>query len=323
MDKTQILKLISKLENNPLSEAIDSQYTQDLIARLANIDEKRYDKVKELLCGNEPFNKFKYNQGIAELLVWFFLQNKKIKYEIEVNKNIDNKSDIDVVANLNDLNYNIEIKSPQYQIQEKDCIQGRLASRTFNKNEAEQIMSEVKTLLKPGIKNTKYIDIKTQMPADNKIKDCLISAQKKFSGNSLNNINILFICTTTEEMMFYLEYLTNFYGQGLLTSNSFYDLKEYDKVFAVILSNAITLNERKDIDSWDLSKAINIIIPNNFCSYINQKSFCDVLEFFPNNTKEFYTEFCEFFKKNKDFPPPLFFIEYVAKRGFNMNKNKS
>lgn len=63
--------------------------------------------------------------------------------------------------------------------------------------------------MKSGLGNTPYDDIKSDDLTDNKVKTSLLSAQSKFPEPSETNCNILFICTTTSEMIAYWRYIVN------------------------------------------------------------------------------------------------------------------
>ncbi len=327
MKDETIYQLLSELKNNPLNDRENAAYRRSFVENMRSVPDSKYEKVKQLLCGNGRFGRFKFNQGISELLVWFLFERSGIGYDTDVSENPINDRNIDVVAKDGSVRYNIEIKSPEYAICPADTLKGRFAFRSCGKEQAKEQMDGLADLLRQQLPANGYNSVETLMPSDNKIKDCLQSCQKKFIGNSAENLNILFLCTTTEEMMSYILYLTNA-ASGFLTENSYCDRTEYDKVFAVIVSNALTLNERKNDSAWDLSEAINIIIPNIFCAYRDRNSFSGLLQFFPNRTIEYATGLCEYTKKymsemgDPDLINLMYFPDFVARLGFSMRTEK-
>ncbi len=282
-----------------------------------NID----SKIEELIKDNGDFSVFKYNQGIAEFLFWFLMNRKKVNYDLEVSVN-GTKKNVDVQAVFSNITYNIEAKSPEYYIRKDGELVGMLAHR-FESKEAIQTLKEIENLFRQGLLNSGYDSIRTELSQDNKVKDCLQSAHKKFDKNSETNCNVLFLCTTTGEFIKYLDYLVNT-DKGFLSPNSYVPHKEFDKVKAVVLSNAISLNNKHDTNSWDLSKAINIILFNPFCEYKNNEIAEPLLDLIPNITKEFCQELNEFIEKQngkkEPFPVQMFYPEFVANHGYNLNQ---
>lgn len=97
---------------------------------------------------------------------------------------------------------------------------------------------------------------------------------------------------------------------------------DYNKLSAIVLSNGITLNERRDNDSWDLEKAINIVLMNP-----TAKSHCiwglQVLsEFFPHKTCDYFRMLFENKQKYPDVPELCWQYTFVSDNGFDINKEK-
>ena len=163
---------------------------------------------------------------------------------------------------------------------------------------------------------------------DKDIKDCLLSCQEKFSDPTETICNILVIMTTTSEMTHYLNYLSNDdsgFFNPLANVNRFRVNKKslnrdmYDKVTAVILSNSITLNERYDATSWDISNAINIVLYNPSCKCLSRRGLQNLSEFFPHKSREYAIGHFDFLRTHTDFPEECFISEFMAEYGFRMN----
>ena len=135
MDKKQIKELVAELPSeHPLKKTIDTEfYTsfEDLISTLSIKDVD--DKIANLIKGDGQYSVFKYNQGIAELLLWFAMEQKKIQYEIEVDVNSSGKN-VDVKSQYNGITYNIEVKSPEYEIAETNKLIKQFDTKSDTKN---------------------------------------------------------------------------------------------------------------------------------------------------------------------------------------------
>ncbi len=94
----------------------------------------------------------------------------------------------------------------------------------------------------------------------------------------------------------------------------------YDKVNAIILSNAITLNERYDSTAWDMSKSINLILINPCCKYTNNYGLKVLSEFFPHKTCEFEKECNKYLQQAvPDCLGNGYLPEFFAKHEFTLN----
>lgn len=97
----------------------------------------------------------------------------------------------------------------------------------------------------------------------------------------------------------------------------------YDKVSAIILSNSITLNERRIRDSWDLENSINIVLMNPFCKTQCFGHYQTLDDFFPHRTQEFARGLMEFKNNHGDIPEECFMYDFVSKNGYGFNEEKT
>lgn len=329
MNEQSIIKFINELPNGNLLKYGTEDYRKQFIQSLLKVNDI-YDKekLKSLLSTT---NNFTFNQGVSELLVWFLLANQGISFNIEQKKNCVDKKNVDVSFVYGGIEYNIEVKSPEYEIKKSnDKLVGRFAHRFGDRDENDKFMKDFNDLLREHLDDSPYKDVTTSNITDNKLKSCLLSAHDKFAPPTLQSCNILFVGLTTDEMINYWGYIINpcsgFFNPYSDVSSFLDDEKinidksRYGNVSAVILSNAIELNRKLNCDSWDLSKAINIVVPNPDCFSTNRDILTWLSPFFPHNTIDFYAGLCEFKKKYPDIPELSFMYEFVAKNGYGLNK---
>lgn len=335
MEKEKIINICKNLDSqNPIFININKDYTNELISNIEKLKDIKEEKIKTLLCGNSNYDQFTFNQGVAELLVYFLLNKQGIDFSTEKNENDDNESNVDVSTEVSNLKINIEVKSPAYPIHNPKMLTGSFANRFGNKEDNALMMNDLKDKLNQNIEDSNYESVDIQNLTDNKIKDCLLSGQNKFSDPSESCLNVLFLCTTTIEMQSYWQYIVNsssgFFNEVSDVSSFFADKKQtitlkkemYDKVSCIVLSNAITLNERKTSEAWDINKAITLVLVNPFCKYYNKKHYRILDSIFKNNTSDFCNGLLNFKEKNPGIPELLYFFEFTSKNGYDVNKEQ-
>ncbi|MBR6738007.1 MAG: hypothetical protein IKL82_06620 [Clostridia bacterium] len=327
MDKRTLDELLSKFSSDhPLIKYKNKPYYiefEKLICSLQLNNAKLDLKIEELLNDNGNFSIYKYNQGISELLIWFLLEQRHLNYQIEKKINKTQK-DVDVVISIGDAFYNVEVKSPEYEERKEKQISGIIANRSTNK-EIFNIANDIKSLISQQLSVIGYEKVDIEYPKDNKVKDTLLSAQSKFNNNNSKNCNVLYLSTNTNEFVKYLNYIVNS-ESGFFTPNSYVKHSEYNKVMAIVLTNAISLNHKFDKNSWDVSKAITLILHNPFCETQNFTLLEKLFEIIPNQTHKFCEGLREFRKQQFNNEDPLpeysYYIDFVASEGYNLNNEK-
>lgn len=237
-----------------------------------------------------------YWQGVAELLIWFLSEKKGVEYSTEIKLSENSNKDIDVRID-GKISLNIEVKSPEIIIFDKssDTVIRDIPFRTGqHKDELLEEGLEFAEMLidAPG---SPYSKSKVQFPIDNQLCDALIDSDLKFPNSNESNINIVFIPTTTEMMGKYWRILTN--GQtGFLTPNcpeiknkKIFNIECMKRINFVVLSNAITINQKFDANSWDIEKAFNLVLSNCNCQYrLSDSNMQYIEQFFNAKTCDFY-----------------------------------
>ena len=266
-------------------------------------------------------------------MLYILFSQEKLPFTSEVAQNSGNNSNVDIVLKHKGISFNFEVKSPEYAESEKGVLSGGYANRFGDKQSNAFMLTEFNDMLAPNIGKAGYKEIKETPLSDNKVKDCLLSAQQKFSTPSETNFNILFICTTTAEMVMYWNYIVNeqsgFFNpvsdisSFLSTNKQPLTIKDFNRVNAIILSNAITLNERRDSNAWDVAKAINIILSNPFAECNSVGKFQTLSEIFPHKTCEFVKMIFDEKVKHPDIPELCHAYTFVSENGFNINQEKT
>ena len=327
-----IVKIVNALCcDNPLNKYNNQPYTETFINLVSKIKDLPDDKFKTLICANKQYEKYGFNQGISELLLYFLFSKNDISYLIEKNKNTENGSNVDVSLEYGCIHYNFEVKSPEYFENNDNMIHGKFDCRFGDKNTNDALMKDLIQIMSKNIGDSQFTGVTTDNMTDNKLKDCLLSAQNKFPEPSNTVCNILFISTTTSELISYWDYIVNpysgFFNIASDVSSFIISIKDktpinkkmYDKVTAVVLSNAISLNERYDDTSWDLSNSINIVLTNPLCKNASIAGLQMISNFLPHKTCEFACGLWKYKLEHPDFPDFCFPLEFVANYGFGLN----
>ena len=334
MKKKDIETIIRNIDvDNRLTANVGTIYYLKFIDYLSQINDVKDLKIKELLHFDYKKSFFSYNQSISEFMIYFLLKSKRIPFDSEVNKNSANHSNVDVCFKYKNISYNFEIKSPEYVIKDNSKLNGGFTHRFGKKEENELMMEKLKQDFEGHLSFTKYSGVDNSNLTDNKIKDCLLSAQKKFDCPNSNTCNILFVNTTTSELINYWGYIVNsqsgFFNTisdvGVFINENKKKLSkdDYNKVSAIILSNGITLNERMNSNSWDLNNSINIVLTNPFAICNCDNALRRLSEFFPHKTIEFASFLIENSILNPDIPQYCFVHSFVSQNGFDLNQEKN
>lgn len=315
MEKEDLLKIISSMSKEKPYFSMSQEYQESLIQKIINLKLKDNEtingKIKDLLSSeNNTFKcKFSYYQGISELVWRFFLNDQNIDFTID-NKMLNNAgTDVDVCFQINDVNYNVEIKCPEFFEKDDKTLVGEILFRQKNYDLRPELEKLIKLFEDALSKQDKYERVTIKKNDDNKLKGYLLSCQSKFNKNDDKNCNILFLSLRNEDFKNYLFYLKNPYS-GLLTANSFINNNEYNKVQLVVISNFLSVNNSES-NYWDLSKCSNLIFLNSYCNYINNSNVLTFLNFLPNKNVDFCKSLGEIYEKRLTNGEPIITEEIV------------
>jgi len=261
------------------------------------LSEKQLKDILEnkLLFKYNNFDKNKFIQHAVELSVLrFFAENFGEHFQYEKKSNPNNNTDVDCSFSDGKFKFNIEVKTPI--LDKKDInISPGMKGRSLGR---------LPDGLFEGI--TKTLDKALNLPKgssnivnfDNKLKQFLIDANKKFnpqSNNSENEANILIIgLDDIKEIMIWINYLENAGNGGLFTLNSFCDPKEYESVDFVVFTNLYFKHKNAITDKcqnhWDLKHNF-VMMYNNPMTDPKKR---DVLEHFLKLCPNYNNEVDEF-----------------------------
>ena len=290
------------------------------------IDSEKLKKAlleKLQLKPNRKFNSNKYLQGVSEILFWIYCARNGFKIHPEHKLNKDNGTDVDARIENEGVFFNIEVKCPNQEDFFEDEIKGSLAYRVpgVSKEEADSMMKDIDDMLKQAIDKHPEMGVRSSMikkTNDNKIITFMDSAQSKFSYSD-NEMNVLVIALTSEQMQLYYNYLCNPYS-GILSGNLSQfgrTESEFDKIDLVLLTNIVSGHlAETNINAWELNDYCTVGFINQFSHGIKKfsKPLSKFVEIFPDEAKRFQEERNVILKSRKNMPvDEMFFYEYLSK----------
>ncbi|AUI85866.1 hypothetical protein BS333_05440 [Vibrio azureus] len=261
---------------------------------------------KELQLGGSTFNEAKFLQAACETSVAASIASsfpQTFVYEPKLNP----PSDVDCSFSYNGFKFNIEVKCPDFT-----KAHAQQERNTFNIG-AFGRMPEFKDTAKmlSDLFESKGNAFEVQPHMDNKLKDYLLSAQKKFSSEvKSKELNVLLVCCDTAmDMQKWFHYM---YGmQGLLTPESFYNPLEYERVDVVILTNLYHRHysykdKLKIEDHWSFGKAFNLIFKNRSLNKGKDEVIWALVDTIPNFSREIVDYLSSLQEIEKHFAIPMF-----------------
>ncbi|EIJ0936212.1 hypothetical protein AB2359_17470 [Vibrio cholerae] len=256
----------------------------DIISRHATPTQMRKIKSDLQLTGN-TFAEAKYLQAACESSVAASIAvayGDTFEYEPKLNP----PSDVDCSFSACGYKFNIEVKCPDYtkyhEHEAKDCysigVMGRLDGYFDAFESIKLLLGDEKAVEK-------------QVHMDNKLKDYLLSCQKKFPvETSEKELNILLVCCDSAmDMQKWVHYLYGY--KGLLTEGSFIDPNLYSNVDVVILTNLYHRHysywqKDKLSEHWSLGKSFNLIFKNRSLQRGKDHAIWCLVDIFPNYSRE-------------------------------------
>lgn len=300
-------------------------YQNSFIDAFKNVNS---DYIEEKLLARFS-DKDQFLQSLMETIVYRHFCRKGFSLSFDQLLNKKNKKDVDIVARKNNIALNIEVKCPTTEEKNEKNIVLRQVHRYYNSKEDNVYFSDSMEKLQNKINfNLNQRNSEKQMKIgkmqDNKLKDYLLSANSKFSLSNANELNVLFLCLTTNEFMLFLEYMINT-DTGLFSGNSYVDPNDFEKIDCFVLSNIKSGHYKYDLtsfdanfDIWDINKYVNFIIPNVANKQRLDCQFPKCKEMLLENLHDSYFNYCRFAvqyaKKHPDVPQSQYMIfpEYIS-----------
>lgn len=241
-------------------------------------------KKNKLQLFSDSHNEPQYLQAACELVICSYLAKKykdSFKYELQVNP----PKDVDCSFTDQGMQFNIEIKCADFSksnlINEEDGYKIGFLGRN---PDAESVVNDLASAFQslPGEKR-----LIKQQHMDNKLKDYLQSAHRKFAQKPReDHLNVLAICCDTPmDIQKWFGYM--YENQGLFTENSFADKNSYNLVDIVLITNLyhrhyLYKTKNKITDHWLLDQSFNLIFSNPYRTADKQLSIFRFCEIIPN-----------------------------------------
>ncbi|TGK45970.1 hypothetical protein [Leptospira kanakyensis] len=292
-------------ENHILNSAysISIEYRKELEVVIEEFSKKISPKELKALKSKLGLNSNKhtlesYIQSATETtVVRYFLNNFSENFQYEPSLNFGSNNNIECQILENGNAYNIEVKTPSYYTKEKDGNEkGLNFSTTGRFRNSIELFNSFKNIFKPN-----EFNISKRM--DNNLKDFLISANSKFPNKyPLKHLNILVVaCGDSEDFQNFDNYIEDV--GGFFRHDSYINQNLYNKVDCIVLSNLYYKHSpkfnRMTKESWDFSKAFNIIYTNPFRKNKESDLLNRLLSMIPNYTIEYEEFHNEWLQKNK------------------------
>ncbi|MDQ2190365.1 hypothetical protein [Vibrio sp. A14(2019)] len=261
---------------------------------------------KDLQLEESTFNETKFLQAACETSVAASIASsfpQTFVYEPKLNP----PSDVDCSFSYNGFKFNIEVKCPDFSKAHAQKERNAFNIGSFGRIPEFKDTAEMLSNMFESMGNA----FEVQPHMDNKLKDYLLSAQKKFSNETNpKELNVLLVCCDTAmDMQKWFHYM---YGmQGLFTRDSFHNPLEYDRVDAVILTNLYHRHysykyKLKIKDHWSLGKAFNLIFKNRSLQKGKDEAIWALVDIIPNFSREIVDYLPSLQDIDKNFAIPIF-----------------
>lgn len=270
----QIHGLVSGLSPKHILKRSPQSYVDDFVmAALEVYDPNTLAKTlqdKFFIPNESNYSDEGYYQSASELSVSYYLKqkaNRKLLTDFEVEKqlhlhhNPPSLKDVDNFFRVGATTVSVEVKCPQEDKQAP--FPGTITLKSAGRLPDPGQIDCMRNLLESrssGAAGAKFAKGKNP---DLRVKDCLESANEKFSFTSgVDDLNVLFLaCGRYDNMN---EWHRCLYGyQGLFTSDSFAPEARYSRVDVVILSNLKHRHEyARDYTAWTLDDVLILPVIN-------------------------------------------------------------
>jgi|GEM_PF-4614815 len=287
MDKNSERELLDNLKKIVFKENFHNKNVEKYFLEFKKVLSELKNKIndgnyKNVLAKIKDVNAekkiYKYLQFVTELIVGKYLINtfnESFKMEVKLLKNKNINTDVDFQVVYNKVIYNVEVKCPHYEKRDLfNSDKGNLKVSFLTKGNTFDDYEQCKNVIEKEI--FEELIIKTNLDGVsyakleyNKVKDFLISAQEKFSGEgNENEFNILFIgLDSSEDIGEWHTYFTDI-GYGFFTYKSDVPHIMFNKVDLVVLSNVVAghrnFKKLDDFACWDINSYFNYFLVNPY-----------------------------------------------------------
>jgi len=220
---------------------------------------------KFFLPDESHYNEKAFCQSASELTVANHIYRQRVSdFAVDKQVNPKNKKDVDVAYRVRATHVALDVKCPD----ESATVPPVTTPGTqpiLSLITAGRVPHHVQQLgdLKEQIESSGAATVVLGRNRDLALKDCLISANAKFSpDSSVDNLNILFVAAGYVGKMSEW-YMNLFAPQGLFTSEPLHPSEEFELVDVVILSNLKYWHEHAAADhDWALQRVLLVPFTN-------------------------------------------------------------
>lgn len=259
-------KFLNSSENHFLKKAytIQHHYFNDFVEMMELFENCLSRKqcrsiLDKFLIGKDYFDLERYKQATSEINVLYYVlrnYNNSFVYEPKYNGG----SNPECAFDYSGKRINIEVKCPDltkwFEAEQRNTAKIEFGERI---PQHKEVTSEIIRIVANGASGLGYDGVEELPRLDNKMKDYLISAQKKFPDSTDDNFNILVIALDIpKDMDRWYSYLLG--DNGVLTKDSYVE-EDYSNVDAVVLNNVVNGHtgwNKNDVDVWKLENYINL-----------------------------------------------------------------
>lgn len=239
---------------------------------------EKYKTDFEAVCNDAGYNSKKalfaemdihqYIQAAAEQVFYYKLKNQLGMIIPDKNVNPENGTDVDLYYDGEPYNLRIEVKTPvlfENTEKYKDDLKNGITIHGQQVNRYPESMISRKDMSAALSDATQAFNGKAAVRKmeDNKIKDYLEGAQGKMADPDDKTINVLLICTSSNELAMYFDYIVNPYS-GLGGQEPYIAKEVYSKIDMIVLSNCVEghLDNKFKFNVWNADNYVNFVIPN-------------------------------------------------------------
>ena len=207
--------MIKSRDNHPLYRFCATPYFIDfwkMVESLVNNNgfdtQAKVQNFKRQMQLKGEFDFPKYLEGVSEVVFQYYAIRKGLTHDLEKRINRNNGTDVDIQICEGGFIYNIEIKTPKYEILHNDdtILNVNLSHRTMSKVDIEKEKEIIeRELINPIIesKANTFEKIRYTKIEDNKLLSFLRSAQEKFTYSDEKSINLLVVAIPSGKMQDY------------------------------------------------------------------------------------------------------------------------
>jgi hypothetical protein len=211
-------------------------------------------------------------QSLCELSICAYFSTLEGKFEYEPKR--EGRKNPEISWEINNFCYNIEVKCPNYSIQEEKTKANYLQLKTvarypWYKSEVPVLLDGLKELFK------NFGNVTEESRTDDKLFDFLKSASEKFTKfSNSNDINILILCCDDEDDL--NDYYNHLYSSsGFFTTNSYRNPEEFKNVDLILLTNLRGLHninfQYLTNLGWNFERVFKLLFKNPQCQkYISE-----------------------------------------------------